>query len=609
MGKASIIPPHSQKARSHVRAGIMAAQEPSPPSSLEGNKPGFPKKILANKLEDKHLCNICQKILRRPFQAQCGHRFCSYCFNKTVSSGPQKCSACIKEEIFEEPTSILKQGCAFPDNAARREVEALAAVCPNEGCSWTGSIKEYELTHEGKCDYMIISCPSCKELLRANELERHNERECPERTLNCKYCKEPFQFKDIKAHDEICPKYPMICEGCAKKKIPREKYVDHIKLCTKFRAPCRFHVVGCDMSVCVRVCVPVPFQVEKEKIQEHERACSHEHLNLLLHFIMGVKVNLESLQPQSLELASHKIHELHQALQDLEQKMGQLGVGAPVQGACAPLPLPLPPTPTLSTSFTPLPTGVGAALELQLHNEKTKVAELGRRCQELELKVSTFENIVCVLNREMERSSATMEAYNRQHRLDQDKIEILSNKVRQLERTVGLRDLSIVEMEGKMREMSAATYDGVFVWKISDFSKKRADAVAGRAPAMFSPAFYTSKYGYKMCLRIYLNGDGTGRGSHLSLFFVVMRGHSDALLKWPFNQKVTLMLLDQNNREHIIDAFRPDISSSSFQRPVSDMNIASGCPLFCPLPKLDSKNSYIRDDTIFIKAIVDLTGL
>lgn len=56
--------------------------------------------------------------------------------------------------------------------------------------------------------------------------------------------------------------------------------------------------------------------------------------------------------------------------------------------------------------------------------------------------------------------------------------------------------------------------------------------------SLFFPAFYTSKYGYKMCLRIYLNGDGTGRGSHLSLFFVVMRGQSDALLKWPFNQKV-----------------------------------------------------------------------
>uniref|UniRef100_A0A674PM29 TNF receptor-associated factor n=1 Tax=Takifugu rubripes TaxID=31033 RepID=A0A674PM29_TAKRU len=479
----------------------MASQEPSPPSSLEGNKPGFPKKILANNLENKHLCKSCQKVLRRPLQAQCGHRFCSFCFHKIVSAGPQTCSACISEDLFEEPASILKLGGAFPDNAARREVEALAAVCPNEGCIWTGTIKEFEARHEDSCDFMIILCPSCKELMRVNEQERHNERECPERTLNCKYCKDPFQLKNIKAHDEICPKYPMICEGCSKKKIPREKYVDHIKYCSKFKSPCRFHVVGCNTSVSnyfFTICSVSSRQNLFQSIDQHT----------LQHYILR-----------------------------------------------------------------------------------------------------TFENIVCVLNREVERSCTTMEAYNRQHRLDQDKIEILNNKVRQLERTVSLRDLSIVEIDEKMRELSAATYDGVFVWKISDFTKKRQDAVAGRAPAMFSSAFYTSKYGYKMCLRIYLNGDGTGRGTHLSLFFVVMRGHSDALLKWPFNQKVTLMLLDQNNREHIIDAFRPDISSSSFQRPVSDMNIASGCPLFCPLPKLDCKNSYIRDDTIFIKVIVDLTGL
>lgn len=73
--------------------------------------------------------------------------------------------------------------------------------------------------------------------------------------------------------------------------------------------------------------------------------------------------------------------------------------------------------------------------------------------------------------------------------------------------------------------------------------------------------------------------------------------------------QVTLMLLDQNNREHVIDAFRPDVTSSSFQRPVSDMNIASGCPLFCPVSKMEAKGSYVRDDAIFIKAIVDLTGL
>uniref|UniRef100_A0A671QX62 TNF receptor-associated factor n=1 Tax=Sinocyclocheilus anshuiensis TaxID=1608454 RepID=A0A671QX62_9TELE len=567
----------------------MAAQEPSPPSSMENNKPGFPKKILANKLEDKHLCNCCQNILRRPFQARCGHRFCFYCFNRTVGSGPQKCNACIKEDIFEEPTSILVQGCAFPDNAARREVENLPAVCFNEGCSWKGSIKDYEL--------LIIQWVTC--------------------VISLFFCKKTGRNKKLfmsrnivfsQAHDEICPKYPMICEGCAKKKIPREKYVDHIKFCSKFRTPCRYHVVGCDMSV------------EKEKIHDHERACAHEHLNLLLHYIMGMKVRLEGLQPQSLELAGHKAHELHQALRDLETRVSQLSAipgptGPPVQGvpsssssSSSSSAVPPPPA-TLPTSFTPLPSSVGAALELQLHSEKTKVADLGRRCQELEVKAGTFEDVVCVLNREVERFATTTEASNRQHRLDQDKIEALSNKVRQLERQVGVKDLTVAEMEGRLREMSATTFDGVFIWRISDFTKKRQDAIAGRAPAMFSPAFYTSKYGYKMCLRIYLNGDGTGRGTHLSLFFVVMRGMNDALLKWSFNQKVTLMLLDQSNREHIIDAFRPDITSSSFQRPVSEMNIASGCPLFCPLSKLEGKNSYIRDDTIFIKAIVDLTGL
>ena len=71
------------------------------------------------------------------------------------------------------------------------------------------------------------------------------------------------------------------------------------------------------------------------------------------------------------------------------------------------------------------------------------------------------------------------------------------------------------------------------------FPAKRSFYCAFPPVCLLRPAaFYTSKYGYKMCLRIYLNGDGTGRSSHLSLFFVVMRGLSDALLKWPFNQKV-----------------------------------------------------------------------
>lgn len=48
----------------------------------------------------------------------------------------------------------------------------------------------------------------------------------------------------------------------------------------------------------------------------------------------------------------------------------------------------------------------------------------------MQQKMTALENIVCVLNREVERSALSLEALGRQHRLDQEKIENLSNKVR-----------------------------------------------------------------------------------------------------------------------------------------------------------------------------------
>jgi hypothetical protein len=110
-----------------------------------------------------------------------------------------------------------------------------------------------------------------------------------------------------------------------------------------------------------------------------------------------------------------------------------------------------------------------------------------------------------------------------------------------------------------------------------------------------------------MRARLYLHGDGNARRTHMSLFFVLMRGPNDAILKFPFNYKVTFCLYDQTPQlRHIIDSFRPDIKSNSFQRPRSEMNIASGIPKFFPLAMIQQEgNPYVRDDTMFIKVMVD----
>jgi hypothetical protein len=110
-----------------------------------------------------------------------------------------------------------------------------------------------------------------------------------------------------------------------------------------------------------------------------------------------------------------------------------------------------------------------------------------------------------------------------------------------------------------------------------------------------------------MRARLYLNGDGNARRTHLSLFFVLMRSLNDPILKFPFNYKVTFCMYDQTPAQrHIIDSFRPDMRSNSFQRPRSEMNIASGIPKFFSLSTFQQEgNPYVCDDTMFIKIMVD----
>ncbi|KAG7237123.1 hypothetical protein INR49_032785 [Caranx melampygus] len=174
---------------------------------------------------------------------------------------------------------------------------------------------------------------------------------------------------------------------------------------------------------------------------------------------------------------------------------------------------------------------------------------------------------------------------------------------------LSVHEIRLADMDLRFQVLETASYNGTLIWKIRDYKRRKQEAVAAKTLSLYSQPFYTGYFGYKMCASVYLNGDGMGKGTHLSLFFVVMRGEYDALLPWPFKQKVTLMLMDQGpSRKHLGDAFKPDPNSSSFRRPVAEMNIASGCPLFVSQSVLET-GSYIKDDTIFIKVTVDTSDL
>ena len=166
-------------------------------------------------------------------------------------------------------------------------------------------------------------------------------------------------------------------------------------------------------------------------------------------------------------------------------------------------------------------------------------------------------------------------------------------------------DQMLKQLDFRIQCQEGVSFDGTLIWKIQEFSKRKLDSRNGEAVSIYSQPFYTHRFGYKMCVRCYLNGDGVGKNTHLSLFFVLMKGEFDALLKWPFMGKVTFMLIDQDKgQRHIQDVFRTDPTSSSFKKPATEMNIATGCPRFAAHDVIEQK-PYMLNDTIYIRVVVE----
>ena len=185
----------------------------------------------------------------------------------------------------------------------------------------------------------------------------------------------------------------------------------------------------------------------------------------------------------------------------------------------------------------------------------------------------------------------------------------MSENLQSVQQSLTQHAVVIDEVRLRQDVLDVKTTNGVFIWKIPDIRRRFRDAMEGRTISLYSPPFYTSPHGYRMCVRTYLNGDGIGKGTHMSVFFVLMRSEHDSLLTYPFKQSVRFTLVNQANpASSITEAFVPDLSSPSFQRPEKDMNVASGFPKFARQSILHDEN-FTQGNVIYIKCQVDLTGL
>ncbi|KAM9363295.1 TNF receptor-associated factor 5 [Symphorus nematophorus] len=521
-------------------------------------------------LKEEFVCPVCKGVVLNPQQNSCGHIYCFHCLQELLESSSPSSPVCPVDGAVITPAEV------FQDNCCKREISNLEVYCTNSPACTSVVTLHHLQEHLSLCQYEQLQCcnPGCREVLQRRYLQEHLTNTCPHRTEPCPHCQQPHRLSLIQDHvQSSCPEVEVHCPNGCSQKVPRHELTEHRQSCPEVLVDCSYKRFGCSV------------QDKRGKVKLHEDAAVSHHMLLVLrsntHLEQQVEVLQEEalLRQQELQTDSLQLAGLQKdVIPLLQQNRSHEHIVSTAQR-------------TLSRQEDVLST-------VQLEVQQVSRA-LGPGLDELEQLRKSLDAVI-------QEVSAT-EALK----------EHLGTLEENLKHHSGLLELHAAQLSRNkqhLQELEATSYDGRLIWKIEDFRKRREAEARGQPPCLSSVPFHTGRCGYKMAAKVYLNGDGEGRGSHLSLYVVLMPGDFDALLQWPFRQSVTLSVLDQSGAgNHRSLSFKPDPTSKSFQRPAAESisNVAVGFSCFIPLNKLETQQKaiYVNDDTLFVKVKVDMSGL
>jgi TNF receptor-associated factor 4 len=171
--------------------------------------------------------------------------------------------------------------------------------------------------------------------------------------------------------------------------------------------------------------------------------------------------------------------------------------------------------------------------------------------------------------------------------------------------TVYQQQITIREQESMLAHLRSREMPMKYKFTAYDHHKTTDDAV-------YSPGFYTSPGGYKMCVRVWANGCRDGHSTHVSISANLMKGENDDHLPWPFTGTVTFELLNQlEDKNHYSKyvTFLPDEASSQRTINAERSSTGYGMPGYISHSALGynaAKNcQYLRNDFLYFRVNVN----
>ncbi|CAF3396335.1 unnamed protein product [Rotaria sp. Silwood1] len=123
-----------------------------------------------------------------------------------------------------------------------------------------------------------------------------------------------------------------------------------------------------------------------------------------------------------------------------------------------------------------------------------------------------------------------------------------------------------------------------YLWYINNLQEIFQNAKQATQSNDISSSFYTYRGGYKISLKIYVNGHITAQNTYLSLHLTILCGPCDSYLNWPFDNPILICLYDNSAKQyHIFHTITPEKYSECFQQPKMNENPSVQILEFCPL--------------------------
>ena len=209
--------------------------------------------------------------------------------------------------------------------------------------------------------------------------------------------------------------------------------------------------------------------------------------------------------------------------------------------------------------------------------------------KQLQEKVNKLESENETLKRQLETTQAQIETTHQAA----EKVQQMEQQLATLQLTSKAESNTVQEI---MKHFKLRVYNTVDI-TMHDYQQcKRQNSI------WYSPPFYTHSQGYKLSLRVHVNGFCGAQFAYVSVYICLMRGEFDDLLTWPFQGEVIIKILDRNGMGHqetirFIDS-QPDTHNSRVTQGERSENGLGTCDY---ISHSTLQQKYVRNDCLHFR--------